>query len=65
VRLIRQERLPFVGSPTTLRERLTRFARECGVGEVMVNTMVHDHNLRRRSYELLAEAFALSPPEAK
>jgi luciferase family oxidoreductase group 1 len=59
---IRRERLPFVGSPATLREWLTRFARECGVGEVMLSTMVHDHRLRRRSYELLAQAFALPPP---
>jgi alkanesulfonate monooxygenase SsuD/methylene tetrahydromethanopterin reductase-like flavin-dependent oxidoreductase (luciferase family) len=51
-----------VGAPMTLRERLTAFAREAGVGEVLINTMVHDHGARRRSYELLAEALALPPP---
>jgi hypothetical protein len=28
--------------------------------EVMVTTMIYDHAARRRSYELLAEAFELS-----
>lgn len=59
VRHYRATRL-FVGSPETLRERLTRFAVECGVDEVVVTTLVHDHTLRRRSYELLAEAFGLT-----
>jgi hypothetical protein len=27
----------------------------------MVTTMTHDHADRRRSYELLAEAFSLAP----
>jgi luciferase family oxidoreductase group 1 len=54
-----RERL-LVGSPATLRERIGRLARAAGVGEVMVLTMVHDHAARRRSYELLAEAFGLS-----
>jgi hypothetical protein len=29
--------------------------------EVMITTMVYDHAARRRSYELLAEAFGLRP----
>jgi hypothetical protein len=28
----------------------------------MITTTVYDHAARRRSYELLAEAFALEPP---
>jgi hypothetical protein len=28
----------------------------------MITTMVFDHAARRRSYELLADAFALTPP---
>jgi hypothetical protein len=27
--------------------------------EIMVTTMIYDHNARRRSYELLAQAFGL------
>lgn len=59
VRMNRQR--TFVGSPDTVRERLTLLATEAGVGEVMLTTMTHDHAARRRSYELLAEAFAVSP----
>ncbi len=51
----------FVGAPATVRERLARFAEAAGVSEVMVTTTIHDHQDRRRSYTLLAEAFALSP----
>jgi hypothetical protein len=29
--------------------------------EVMVTTMIYDHAARRRSYELLAQAFELAP----
>jgi luciferase family oxidoreductase group 1 len=50
----------FVGSPATVRARLTELADACGVREVMITTMTHDHSDRRRSYELLADAFALS-----
>ncbi len=57
-----RERL-FVGSPGAVHERLSRLAREAGVDEVMVLSMIHDHAARRRSYELLAEAFELAVPE--
>ena len=50
----------FVGSPGTVRERLTRLAAEAGVDEVMVTTMTYEHALRKRSYALLAGVFALS-----
>jgi luciferase family oxidoreductase group 1 len=49
----------FAGSPARVRERLTRLANEAGVSEIMVTTMTHEHRDRRRSYELLAEAFSL------
>lgn len=51
-----------VGSPTAVREQLWRLAAETGVEEIMVTTMTHDHEARRRSYELLAEAFSLASP---
>jgi luciferase family oxidoreductase group 1 len=54
-----RERL-LVGSPAALRERISRLAEAAGADEVMLLTMVHDHAARRRSYELLAEAFGLS-----
>jgi luciferase family oxidoreductase group 1 len=58
VRQYREQRL-FVGSPATLHDRLTTFARAAGVDEIMVTTLVHDHARRRHSYELLAQAFSL------
>jgi luciferase family oxidoreductase group 1 len=50
----------FVGSPATVRARLTRLAEAAGVDEIMVTTMTHEHADRRRCYELLAEAFSLT-----
>jgi luciferase family oxidoreductase group 1 len=49
----------FVGSPATVRAQLTRLADQGGVDEIMITTMTHEHADRRRSYELLAEAFEL------
>ena len=49
----------FVGSPRTVRARLEQLAAETRADELMVSTVVHDHAARRRSYELLAEAFGL------
>jgi hypothetical protein len=36
-------------------------ASDYGADEVIVVTITHDHGMRRRSYELLADAFALEP----
>ena len=41
-----------------------RLAAEYGADEVIVVTITHDHEARRRSYELLAEAFGLQPRAA-
>jgi len=51
----------FVGSPATVRAQLTQLADAGGVREIMITTMTHEHSDRRRSYELLAEAFSLQP----
>jgi luciferase family oxidoreductase group 1 len=48
-----------VGSPETVRARLTALAAEAGADEVIVTTQVHDPADRLRSYELLAEAMGL------
>jgi luciferase family oxidoreductase group 1 len=53
----------FVGSKQTVRERLSSMIEATKADEVMITTMIHDHAARRRSYELLAEAFGLSQPE--
>ena len=50
-----------VGSPETVAAEIRQLADAVYADEVMVVTIVHDHQARRRSYELLAEAFALEP----
>ena len=42
-----------------MRAGLEEVAAEYGADEVIVVTITHDHEARRRSYELIAEAFAL------
>ena len=50
----------WIGTADTVSSRLDELARITGAPEVMVLTTVHDHESRRRSYELLAKAFDLS-----
>ena len=49
----------FVGAKATLLERLAPMIAATKADEVMVTTMIYDHAARRRSYELLADAFGL------
>ena len=51
-------RRSIVGTPDRVREDIERVAEEYGAQEAIVVTITHDHAARRRSYELLAEAFA-------
>ena len=48
-----------VGAPEQVREGLDRVASELQVQEIMILTVVHDHQARLRSYRLVAEAFGL------
>jgi luciferase family oxidoreductase group 1 len=48
-----------IGAPETVRAGLEQVAAEYGAEEVLVLTITHDHDARRRSYELIAEAFGL------
>ena len=43
-----------VGSPGTVRAGVASFIRRTGADELMVTAQVHDHQARRRSYEILA-----------
>lgn len=52
-----------LGSPATVRAGLEAVADEYGAQEVVVVTVTHSHAARRRSYELIAEAFDLRPGE--
>lgn len=51
----------FVGTPAVVRERLEQMAGELKIDEMIVNTIVWDHQKRIRSYELLAKEFGLQP----
>ena len=53
-----------VGAPEQVQARLEAMARAHGVDELVVVTICHDPAARRRSYELLAQAFGLAaaPP---
>lgn len=46
-----------VGGPRSVGDRLAQLVAQTHADEVMVLTHVHDHEARKRSYELVAEAF--------
>ena len=48
-----------VGSPATVRARIAEFVARTGADELMVTSQIWDHDARRRSLALLAEAWAL------
>jgi luciferase family oxidoreductase group 1 len=48
-----------VGTPGTVRAGIEAVAQEYGAEEALVVTITHDHAARKRSYELIAEAFGL------
>lgn len=50
-----------VGSPATVRTRISELAQEYGADEVMVVTTTGEFADRVHSFELLAEAFSLTP----
>lgn len=52
-----------VGTPDVVVERLEAFAAEHELDELIVTTYTYDPQLRRRSYQLLAEAWGLEAQE--
>jgi luciferase family oxidoreductase group 1 len=57
----RNRRRQIVGAPEQVRARLAELLAAYGVDEAVVVSICHDARARRRSYELLAEACALTP----
>ena len=55
---ILRRRRAIVGSPRTVRRGLDALLEEYGTDELMIVTITHEHDDRRRSYALVAEAFA-------
>ena len=58
-----QSRRVIAGTPSTVRAEVERVAAEYGAEEVFLVNILYDHTARRRSYELVAEAFGLSADE--
>jgi luciferase family oxidoreductase group 1 len=54
----------FYGSPDVVASKLRALALEHGVDEVAILTTLHDPEVRRQSYMLLARAFGLWAPDA-
>ena len=52
-----------IGSPQKVRKGLEAVAKEYGAQEVTILTITHEHEARRRSYELIATACELTPAE--
>jgi luciferase family oxidoreductase group 1 len=59
-RIRANRRRVIVGSAAAVAERLTALADATAADELMITTMIYDHAARKRSYELLAQAFALT-----
>lgn len=55
-----RRRRSVLGAPATVRAGLEEVARLYGANELMLVNIMSDHAARRRSYELVAEAFALA-----
>src|SRR4051812_1992413 len=59
-----RRRRSIVGTAEQVREAIEAVARDYAADEVMVVTITYDHAARRRSYELLADAFELDTARA-
>ena len=53
-------RRQIVGTPETVKPQLEALAASYGVDEIVVLTITHDYQARKRSYALLAGAFGLA-----
>jgi len=62
--IVRRRRMT-LGTPDIVRDGLEAIVREYGAEELMVVTITHSHEARRRSYELIAEAFDVAVPTSR
>jgi luciferase family oxidoreductase group 1 len=58
--LLTARRRFIAGSPSTVRNALETLAHDYGAQEVFLVNILHDHQARRRSYELVAREFGLA-----
>ena len=54
----------FVGSPATVMQKLQPMIAASQADELMIITAVYDHDARKKSYSLLADAFGLGKQAA-
>jgi alkanesulfonate monooxygenase SsuD/methylene tetrahydromethanopterin reductase-like flavin-dependent oxidoreductase (luciferase family) len=59
----RQIARTLIGSPQRLRREMLALADTFCADELMILTITGDYSTRRRSYELIADAFELERPE--
>jgi luciferase family oxidoreductase group 1 len=57
---VSRPRRAIVGTPAVVKRGVEELAKLYGAEEAMILTTTYDHAARRRSYELIAEAFGLS-----
>ncbi|MBU6381697.1 MAG: LLM class flavin-dependent oxidoreductase [Betaproteobacteria bacterium] len=50
-------RKAIVGTPSQVAEKLSKLAEGLGLDEIVINTWAYDHQARKHSYRLIAEAF--------
>jgi len=53
-----------VGSPETVKEGLAAFLARTGADELMITAQIYDHDARRRSFEIVADAHAALAQDA-
>ena len=61
LRIAMNRRRMVIGAPEQVKERMLELAERYGVGEIVAVTICHEFTPRLRSYELLAQAFELTP----
>ena len=62
--LVRNRSRLFVGSPATVLQKLQPMISASEADELMIITAVYDHEARKKSYTLLADAFGLGKKAA-
>ncbi len=58
IQQIRQRRI--IGTPAQVKEKLLRMGSDYNVGEILINSPIHDEKARIRSYELIADVFGMN-----
>jgi len=58
IKQIRQRRV--IGTPSQVKEQLLQMSKDYHVGEILLNSPIHDEKARIQSYKLIAEAFGMN-----